>query len=205
MNLILKLVTIIVILCFSVNSKAQSAGDKLFKQGQELQMRQTIRSQRQAITKFTSAKKAYDSADKKAMCDNQIKICRNNIVTIRNNKEEKAEEQEVEMETVTPESAPKKEPVTLSLSVSAIKFKASGKKGDYHQVTINCNYTNWTYKVPVWVNVTKNGNVLTLTAAANDTGEERSDVLAVECEGTKAEVMLFQKSKFSLKSLIKKN
>ena len=206
MNVYLKLVLVIIILCFSVNSNAQSAGDKLFKQGQELQMKQNEKSQNQAIAKFTAAKKAYDSVDKKAMCDNQIKICRNNIITIRKNITEKKKVvvQEKEEETALPEPEPQKEPVSLSLSVSAIEFKPSGKKGDNHQVTINCNYNNWTYEGPEWIDITKNGNVLTLTASSNDTGEERSAVLVVECEGTKAELMIYQKAKFSLKSIIGK-
>ncbi len=206
MNIYLKFVLVFIILCFSVISNAQSAGDRLFKQGQELQMKQTEKSQNQAIAKFTAAKKAYDSADKKAMCDNQIKICKNNIITIRRNVAErkKVVAQEKDEETALPEPEPQKDPVSLSLSISTIEFKPSGKKDDNHQVTVNCNYNNWTYETPEWINITKNGNVLTLTASSNDTGEERSAVLVVECEGTKAELMIYQKAKFSLKSIIGK-
>ena len=204
MNVILKSVLVILILLLSVGSNAQSAGDKLFKQGQELQMKQNERSQNQAIAKFTAAKRAYDSAEKKAMCDNQIKICKNNIITIRKNitDKNKVVVQEKEEENVLPE--PPKEPVALSLSVSAIEFKSSGKKDNYHQVTVNCNYNNWTYEKPDWIDITKNGNVLTLTASSNDTGEERSAVFVVECEGIKAELMVYQKAKFSIKSIIGK-
>ena len=206
MSVYLKSVLIIIILCFSVSSNAQSAGDKLFKQGQELQMKQNEKSQNQAIAKFTAAKKAYDSADKKAMCDNQIKICKNNIITIRKNVTEKKTvvTQEKEEEVALPEPELQKEPVSLSLSVSTMEFKSSGKKDDNHQVTVNCNYDNWTFESPEWISITKNGNVLTLTASTNDTGEERSAVLVVECEGTKAELMIYQKAKFSLKSIIGK-
>lgn len=206
MNVYLKLVLVIIILCFSVTSNAQSAGDKLFKQGQELQMKQNEKSQNQAIAKFAAAKRAYDSADKKAMCDNQIKICKNNIITIRKNVAEKKKvmTQEKEEESVSPEPEPQKEPVTLSLSVSTIEFKSSGKKNDNHQVTVNCNYNNWTFECPEWINITKNGNVLTLTASSNDTGEERSAILVVDCEGTKAELMIYQKAKFSLRSIVGK-
>lgn len=206
MSVYLKSVLIIIILCFSVSSNAQSAGDKLFKQGQEFQMKQNEKSQNQAIAKFTAAKKAYDSADKKAMCDNQIKICKNNIITIRKNVTEKKTvvTQEKEEEVALPEPELQKEPVSLSLSVSTMEFKSSGKKDDNHQVTVNCNYDNWTFESPEWISITKNGNVLTLTASTNDTGEERSAVLVVECEGTKAELMIYQKAKFSLKSIIGK-
>lgn len=203
MKYIVKLHIIIMIICFPIGINAQSAGDRLFKQGQELQMKQTEKSQNQAIAKFTAAKKAYDSADKKSMCDNQIKICKSNITTIRKNAAVKKNNDPVvkEEETKEPDPQPRMDPVTLSLSVSTIEFKSSGKKGDNHQVTVNCNYDNWTYECPEWINVTKNGNILTLTASINETGEERSGVFVVECNGTQAELMVYQKAKFSLKSI----
>lgn len=206
MNRILKLFLFLSVLAVTVKVQAQTAGDKLFSQGQQLQMTQTVNSQNQAIAKFTAAKKAYDSSEKKAMCDNQIKICKNNIVTIKK-RITPAKEKEVvvvEKEGEEIKQPQKKEPVTLSLSVSSVEFKSSGKKGDNHEVTVNCNYDTWTYSYPDWISVTKNGNILTLTASANKTSEERSGVLVVECDGTKAELMVYQKDKFDLKTLIKK-
>lgn len=200
-----RILTVVFLLCAVNEINAQSAGDKLFKQGQELQMQQTVKAQNLAIAKFTAAKKAYDSADKKTMCDNQIKICENNKKTLSKRtvvKKEIVEDNDKVVEELEVE-APKVEPVNLSLSVSSIEFKSSGKKNDNHQVTVNCNYNSWTYECPEWVSVTKNGNVLTLTASANDTGSERSAVFSVECNGVKAELMVYQKSKFSLKNIIK--
>lgn len=203
MRYFIKLCFVVLMICSSVCANAQSAGDRLFKQGQELQMKQNERSQNQAIAKFAAAKKAYDSADKKAMCDNQIKICKNNIVTIRKNTVTKKSVEPIEKEEKTePEPEKQKDPVSLSLSESAIEFKASGKKDDNHQVTVNCNYDNWTYESLDWINITKNGNILTLTASANDTGEERSGIFVVECDGVKAELMIYQKAKFSLKTIV---
>lgn len=206
MNKILRLCLVFSFFVISVNMQAQKAGDKLFSEGQQLQMVQTKQSQNKAIAKFEQAKKAYDSSEKKAMCDNQIKICKNNIVTIqkKTTQAKKKEVVEGEKEGEEIQQPIKKEPVTLSLSVSSVEFKASGKKSDNHEVTVNCNYETWTYTSPDWISVTKNGNVLTLTASANKTGEERSAVLVVECEGTKAELMVYQKNKFDLKSLLKK-
>ena len=206
MNRILKLFLFLSVLAVTMKVQAQTAGDKLFSQGQQLQMTQTVNSQNQAIAKFTAAKKAYDSSEKKAMCDNQIKICKNNIVTIKK-RITPAKEKEVvvvEKEGEEIQQTQKKEPIALSLSVSSIEFKSSGKKSDNHEVTVNCNYDTWTYSCPDWISVTKNGNILTLTASANKTSEERSAVLVVECEGTKAELMVYQKNKFDLRSLIKK-
>ena len=51
MKYIVKLHIIIMIICFPIGINAQSAGDRLFKQGQELQMKQTEKSQNQAIAK----------------------------------------------------------------------------------------------------------------------------------------------------------
>lgn len=206
MNRILKLFLFLSVLAVTMKVQAQTAGDKLFSQGQQLQMTQTVNSQNQAIAKFTAAKKAYDSSEKKAMCDNQIKICKNNIVTIKK-RITPAKEKEVvvvEKEGEEIQQTQKKEPIALSLSVSSIEFKSSGKKSDNHEVKVNCNYDTWTYSCPDWISVTKNGNILTLTASANKTSEERSAVLVVECEGTKAELMVYQKNKFDLRSLIKK-
>lgn len=207
MNKILKLFLFLSVLAVTVTVQAQTkttAGDKLFSEGQTLQMTQTLDSQNKAKNRFRDAKKAYDSREKKAMCDKQIKICDKNIVTIKKLIDEKEKDKVVVVQEEDVIKPQKKEPVTLSLSVSSVEFKSSGKKGDNHEVTVNCNYDTWTYSYPDWISVTKNGNILTLTASANKTGEERSAVLVVECDGTKAELLLYQKNKFNLKSLIKK-
>lgn len=195
MSTIAKLLLTVVIAVLSLQANAQTAGDRLFAQGQKLQLKQTVSSQKQAIAKFSAAKKAYDSSTKKAMCDNQIAICRSNIKLITQTVVlEKADS------AVPPEVA--KDPVRLSLSVSSVEFKSSGKKSDNHEVTVNCNYDDWTYTFPEWVDVTKNGNKLTLTADPNKTDGERSGVLTVKCYDEKAELMIYQKKPFSLKSLI---
>ena len=198
----------------ALNVNAQSAGDRLFAQGQKYQMTQTEKSQNLAIAKFRSASKAYDSATKKAMCNNQITICQNNIKTIRakaanggkRHKEKVKKTEEVE-EKESQQADPEREPVKLSLSVSSVEFKAAGKKNDNHEVTVNCNYDDWTYTLPDWVQAIKNGNRLLLTASPNDTESERSGTLTVTCDDTKAELMIYQKSKFSIKSIFggKKN
>lgn len=205
MNRIQKVFLALSVFVASINMQAQTAGDKLFSQGQQLQMVQTVKSQNQAIVKFNAAKKAYDSSEKKTMCDNQIKICRNNIETIkkRNTPIIEKEVVVVEKDRAKTQQPILKEPVTLSLSISSVEFKPSGKKDDNHEVTVRCNYDTWTYTYPDWVSVTKNGNILTLTASVNKTGKERSAVLVVECEGVKAELMVYQKNKFNLKSLVK--
>ena len=204
MSTIAKLLLTVVIAVLSLQANAQTAGDRLFAQGQKLQLKQTVSSQKQAIAKFSAAKKAYDSSTKKAMCDNQIAICRSNIKLIMRKTRTVTKKEPVVLEkadsAVPPEVA--KDPVRLSLSVSSVEFKSSGKKSDNHEVTVNCNYDDWTYTFPEWVDVTKNGNKLTLTADPNKTDGERSGVLTVKCYDEKAELMIYQKKPFSLKSLI---
>ena len=79
MNTVLKSFVIISMLCIALSAQAQSAADKLYTQGQQLQLTRTVSAQKQAIAKFSAAKKAYDSKEKKAMCDRQIQICHKNI------------------------------------------------------------------------------------------------------------------------------
>lgn len=72
----IRFVVVVLFALIAVNVSAQSAGDRLFAQGQKYQMTQTVKSQNLAIAKFRSAKAAYDSATKKGMCDNQIAIAK---------------------------------------------------------------------------------------------------------------------------------
>lgn len=57
----------------------KSSGDRLYNQGVELQKKQTVKAQRQAIEKFRSAKRLYDSAANKKKCDDAI-VVSNNII-----------------------------------------------------------------------------------------------------------------------------
>ena len=207
MKLILKLLMVVVFSLSAMGSYAQSIGDKLFAQGQKMQMVQTVKSQNQAIRKFIAAQKAYDSKAKKNMCDNQIAICKSNIKklnqkqTIQKQKVRKPKNVVVKDNSV--EKAPKieREPVNLYLSVSYIEFKAAGKVNDKREVVVNCNYDDWELSCPEWVHVAKNGNTLILTASVNSTSEERSGKLTVTCYDKTAELVIYQKSKFSIKSI----
>lgn len=191
----------------AMGSYAQSIGDKLFAQGQKLQMVQTVKSQNLAISKFIAAQKAYDSSAKKNMCDNQIAICRNNIKTlsqkqtVRNSKVRKPNNVIVEDDSLALAPKVERDPVNLYLSVSYIEFKASGKANDKHEVVVNCNYDSWEFSCPEWVQSAKNGNTLILIASANSTSEDRSGKLTVTCYDKTAELVIYQKSKFSIKSI----
>ena len=207
MRFILKLLMVVVFSLSAMGSYAQSIGDQLFAQGQKLQMVQTVKSQKQAISKFIAAQKAYDSKAKKNMCDNQIAICKGNIKTLSQKqtvrKPKVRKSKNVIVEDDRAEMVPKieREPVNLYLSVSYIEFKAAGKVSDKHEVVVNCNYNDWKLSCPEWVHVAKNGNTLILTASANSTSEERSCKLTVTCYDKTAELVIYQKSKFSIKSI----
>ena len=198
---------VVVFYLCAMGSYAQSIGDKLFAQGQKLQMVQTVKSQNLAISKFIAAQKAYDSSAKKNMCDNQIAICRNNIKTlsqkqtVRNSKVRKPNNVIVEDDSLALAPKVERDPVNLYLSVSYIEFKASGKANDKHEVVVNCNYDSWEFSCPEWVQSAKNGNTLILIASANSTSEDRSGKLTVTCYDKTAELVIYQKSKFSIKSI----
>ena len=203
----MKLLMVVVFSLCEMGSYAQSIGDKLFAQGQKLQMVQTVKSQNLAISKFIAAQKAYDSSAKKNMCDNQIAICRNNIKTlsqkqtVRNSKVRKPNNVIVEDDSLALAPKVERDPVNLYLSVSYIEFKASGKANDKHEVVVNCNYDSWEFSCPEWVQSAKNGNTLILIASANSTSEDRSGKLTVTCYDKTAELVIYQKSKFSIKSI----
>lgn len=166
MRFILKLLMVVVFSLCAMGSYAQSIGDKLFAQGQKLQMVQTVKSQNLAISKFIAAQKAYDSSAKKNMCDNQIAICRNNIKTlsqkqtVRNSKVRKPNNVIVEDDSLALAPKVERDPVNLYLSVSYIEFKASGKANDKHEVVVNCNYDSWEFLVQNGFNLPKMGILL---------------------------------------------
>ena len=68
-------------------------------------------------------------------------------------------------------------------------------------IILNCNYDDWEHSCPEWVHAAKNGNTLILTASVNSTSEERSGKLTVTCYDKTAELVIYQKSKFSIKSI----
>ena len=213
MRNIVKIIILSILIFVTTDCFAQTAGDRLFSEGQKLQMKQTVDSQNKAIAKFIAAKKAFDSSVKKTMCDNQIAICKSNINTIKNNTKVihkknvtkvKKDVEEDDDSTFVEIAKPVEKAVELSLSVSSLEFKSGGKKKDNHQVVVTCNYDKWTYECPKWISVTKNGNTLTLTATANEGDEERSGVVVVICKETRAEVRVYQGSKFKIKSLFGK-
>ncbi len=207
MRNILSLLFIIFFSSISIDCLAQAAAQKLYNEGQKLQLTMTVAAQNKAIEKYTKAKKAFDSQARKNDCDNQIAGCRKNIEYIRKHKPTPKStpnpQKKEEKDTVYKVDPQTTEPVKLSLSVSSLEFKSGGKKKDNHQVVVTCNYDSWNYTAPEWIQITRNGNTLTLTAEANKGDEERSGTVVVTCKGKRAELMVYQASKFKIKNILK--
>ncbi len=117
---------------------AQSAGDKLFMEGQKLQQIGTVTSLKQAINKFKAAKAVYTSADKKKMCDNQIEICQKKMNTptqrttrLREKKNRGTKE------------------VKLTLSQNHIEF--DGDKDGKYSISVTAPTTEWMFDLAVGI------------------------------------------------------
>lgn len=192
--------TIIALACASI-AMAQSNGDKLFLEGQQLQAVQTINSQQAAIKKFQAAKIAYTTTEKKTMCDNQITICNNNISSIRaaarRAADEKAKaEAEAQAAATAAEPEPERTDVELKLSETRLDFKSTPKEGYTQSVNVTCNYDDWDIEEsPDWLTVYKADTKFTVEASENTTGEDRSGVITVACGSTEATVVVSQNKK----------
>ena len=71
------------------------------------------------------------------------------------------------------------EVATLQLSKNTLNFD---KLGGEESVAITTNQTNWTYVSGLegqWVNITKDGNNLKITALPNPEGKDRTGVILV--------------------------
>ena len=125
-----------VLLMVAVSLFAQSNGDKLFMEGQALQQKQTIASQRQAVKKFEAAKVVYATAGKKKMCDNQIAICYNNINALRRASSKGIKEKKTE---------PQNQEEMLSLSQHAVAFE--GDKKGKSMVAVTAPRAEWKFSL----------------------------------------------------------
>lgn len=201
------------LLCTTSLMAQSSRGDKLFLEGQNLQKTMTIASQNSAIKKFQQAKVAYTTAEKKSMCDNQISICNENIKRLRQPKTKKPKEEEktVEKDTVPEEPVvQKRTDVELSLSEDRLDFKAVPKEGATQSVSVKCNYDDWEItSKPDWLSVyiADDRKKFSVEVQPNDTDDNRSGVIMLQCEDKTANLVInqakktkFQKIKEGLKN-----
>jgi len=189
------------LLLFSVGAMAQSNGDKLFLEGQQMQKVMSVSSQKGAIKKFQAAKIVYTAAEKKKMCDNQIVICRENIKRLSAGKTkakrpvtEKKEVEEKKNE-VKEEIVETRGDVRLSLSSNVLDFKAKPKTGQ-QSVDVKCNYNDW--KVtdhPDWVTVYRAENKISVEVTENTTYTKRSGIITIVCGKKEVNLIVNQEKK----------
>lgn len=192
------------ILSFSLTDAfAQSNGDKLFLEGQQLQKTLTLKAQTQAIKKFQAAKVVYTTAGKKKMCDNQIAICNDNIKSIKrktkpssgtdNSKKKEHEESAGTSDTVKSSAPAARKDIRLTLSESRLDFKGKPKEGATQSVVVNCNYDDWEISSkPDWVTVYTATGKFSVEAQENGTDKERSGVIKVKCGDKEVDLVVNQ-------------
>lgn len=193
---------VLIFFAVCVAAGAQSSGDKLFLEGQNLQKVLMVGSQNAAIKKFTAAKVVYMTADKKKMCDNQIAVCRSNIRSLsvkkpkkssRKSKEEAVVEKPAEKPVV---EVKKRTDVKLRLSEDGLEFKAIPGDGATQSVDVFCNYDDWAIaSCPDWATVYTAKDKFTVEVKDNDTSDDRFGHVTVKCEDTEVVLVVKQKKK----------
>lgn len=204
--------------CAPQYSCAQSNGDKLFMEGQNLQKVMTITSQNAAIKKFRAAKIVYTSSSSKTMCDNQISICNNNLKSLtkknnlvagkkKTNRGKNMHKEKVMQDTAVTETpkVSKRRNVSLELSETRLDFKASPREGATQSVEVKCNYNDWTIKSqPDWTTVYTADNKFSVEASENLTGEDRSGVITVKCGEKEVDLVVNQNKKSAVNKVVGK-
>lgn len=194
-NLVVKIcLTTILMLCATITSFAQSNGDKLFMEGQQLQQIQTIVSQNQAIKKFQSAKVVYTTADKKKMCDNQIVICNNNITSLKQGGKKKGKANQ--------DSAPTEKASSFSLNQDKVEF--DGDKPGSAVVNVQATSLDWTFNISEgidgemnFIEATRSNDAksLEISVNANPFTIMRTQTINVTHESTSKKITIKQQGK----------
>lgn len=201
-----RMLVFVLMLCVPAGMVAQSNGDKLFMEGQQLQQVQTIASQNAAIKKFRAAKVVYTTAEKKKICDNQIAICNNNIRAIRAKSSSGSVSQNTTQSgtTVTSKKETHKN-VELSLSETRLDFKSKPKEGATQSVEVECNYDDWEIASnPEWVTVYLSEKKFTVEAEENTGEEDRSGVIVVKCGDKEVNLVVNQDKRKGVEKVMDK-
>lgn len=201
-ELLLKSIFMAVLGLVCIGAKAQTSGDKLFLEGQNLQKVLTVSSQNAAIKKFTAAKVVYATPEKKKMCDNQIAVCKSNIRSLSAKKKTaRSSKKTVEKEEVKPAEpvvveVKKRTDVRLQLSETGLEFKALPGEGATQSVDVFCNYEDWEIaSKPEWATVYTAKDKFTVEVADNETDDDRFGHITVKCEDTETVLVVKQKKK----------
>lgn len=197
---ILKLLFIMIMSMSTSSLAAQSSGDKLYSQGLELQKKQTVQSQRSAISKFQSAKKLYDSAAKKKQCDDAIAVSNNIIKTITANKGQRHAGQKNNAEV---------------LKASVLELSNEKLQLDFERRTVTVNITttekDWSI-TPIsnsdgsaFVSTHKNEEEQSfeITCTTNNSTKARTQIIEVKAGSLKKELVVQQSGKPTVLSVEK--
>lgn len=138
----MRLTALLFTLLLAVSSAfSQTAADKLYNQGLQLQKTMTVAAQNSAISKFTSAKKQYDSAAKKAQCDQAISVSRNIISQIKSGGGSSGASSK-KGKTVTKEVTVVERKVEAKLNVNPTDFDIDLNSKTLN-VSVDTNLDNW--------------------------------------------------------------
>ena len=123
------------LLLLSVTVKAQSSGDRLYSQGLEFQKKQTVQDQRNAISKFRSAKRLYDSDAKKKQCDDAIKVSENIINNLQSSSAIGGRNRRGTATT------PQQRDTMLRLATDRVEWDCAAHNT---KISVTCSEENWT-------------------------------------------------------------
>lgn len=168
------IVSVVMFIISSLTMNAQTSGDKLYNQGLEFQKTMTVKAQRSAIAKFTSAKKLYDSQTKKAQCDQAIKVSNEIIKSL--NPGGGAPRYKNAPETVTRQEA---------LNITPEEFAIDCQAKTLTVTVAAINIDDWT-AIPVsnsdgssFLTVKKGNDMVTIECDRNNTTARREQQVAI--------------------------
>lgn len=176
-----------------LSMSAQTSGDKLYNDGISLQKKMTVADQKNAISKFTSAKKLYDSQAKKKQCDDAIQVSRNIISKLSSSSQKPSSKKQQE-------AAPEKEK-EVYLELSNRSFETSCEPSSF-TVTVNTDAEKWSVDALTnsdgtsFLTVRKgNDNKITIYCNANELTRPRVQNIIVTADKIKKEITVTQLGK----------
>ncbi len=185
--------TFVLALVFTCSvAMAQSAADRLYNQGLQLQKTLTVSSQKAAIYKFQGAKKLYDSAQKKAMCDNAIAVSRNIIKNAGSVRSPRHTPKDNNKEVEHPVKK-----LTLSVSNSEFNLKNPGVQ---LTVTVAASDSDWEVALEQpktgksFVSAKRTGdNTITIDVERNNSYRTRTQNVVVRLDNLERTIVVNQK------------
>ena len=212
----MKLLILMLTVCFSATVNAQSKAEKLYAEGEQLAATATVASQEAAIKKFKAAKVVFTNAKKKQICDRAVAACRKNIKTINernaakkttasakkkpskaHNDTPKHEEETSQQEIIVIEKPViiEQRAVALAARPGSLLFKGN-TKGKPQTIHVTCNFDDW-YVVsqPHWIAsaISIDHQQLIVNAYDNDNNFPRTGEIKIQCGNKIATIIVEQK------------